>query len=168
MRDDTPQEKRDKKSVGQKMQRFRDEMGLSQLQMAERMGPKYNRKSVSKYENGSDHMRIGALFTLCDIFGVSLEELGPDRLLSDQNKLLEDYRSLNLKNREMFKSFLDYRRKLVTIYLMSPVMADFSKHAVTVFNDRRTLVRTRGVDEFTHVGYLICICYYNLSCKVAA
>ena len=104
----TPQEIQDKQAVGQKIQKFRDEMGLSQLQLAERMGKNYTRKSVSSFENGTDHMRIGALFAICDIFGVGLEELGPDRLLTDQNALLEDYRSLNLKNRETLKSLLGY------------------------------------------------------------
>ena len=108
MQGDTPQEIQDKQAVGQKIQKFRDEMGLSQLQLAERMGKNYTRKSVSSFENGTDHMRIGALFAICDIFGVGLEELGPDRLLTDQNALLEDYRSLNLKNRETLKSLLGY------------------------------------------------------------
>lgn len=108
MQGDTPQEERDKRAVGRKILRFRDEMGLSQLQLAERMGKNYTRKSVSSFEKGTDHMRIGAFFTICDIFGVGVEELGPDRLLSDQNELLNEYRSLNLKNRETLRSLLGY------------------------------------------------------------
>ena len=108
MRDDTPQEMRDKQETGQKIRRFRDERGLSQLQLAELMGTKYTRKAVSSFETGSDHMRIGALFAVCDIFGVSPEEPGPERLLSEQNEFLAEYRSLNLKNRETLKSFLGY------------------------------------------------------------
>lgn len=108
MRGDTQQEIKDKQAVGQKIQKFRDEMGLSQLQLAERMGKNYTRKSVSSFENGTDHMRIGALFAICDIFGVGLEEIGPDRLLADQDELLVEFRSLNLKNREALRSFLGY------------------------------------------------------------
>ena len=108
MRGDTQQEIEDKQAVGQKIQKFRDEMGLSQLQLAERMGKNYTRKSVSSFENGTDHMRIGALFAICDIFGVGLEEIGPDRLLADQDELLVEFRSLNLKNREALRSFLGY------------------------------------------------------------
>ena len=110
MRGDTPQEEMDKKSVGEKIQKFRTQKGLSQLQLAERMGKKYTRKSVSSFENGSDHMRIGALFSICDIFGVNLEELGPDRLLSDESEFLKDYRSLTLEEREHLRSYLDYLR----------------------------------------------------------
>ena len=108
MRDDTPQEILDKKAVGQKIQRFRLEKGLSQIQLAERMGEKYNRKSISIYESSNDHMRIGTLFALCDALGVSLEELGPDRLISEQDTLLQEYQALNLSNRETFKALLGY------------------------------------------------------------
>lgn len=110
MNDDTPQEQRDKKAVGKKIQRFRTQKGLSQIQLAERMEKNYTRKSVSTFENGSDHMRIGALFSLCDIFGVNLEELGPERLMSEENDFLKDYRSLTLEEREHLQSYLDYLR----------------------------------------------------------
>ena len=108
MRDDTPQEQMDKEAVGRKIQKFRTQKGLSQIQLAERLGKNYTRKSVSTFENGSDHMRIGALFALCDIFGVKLEELGPDRLMTEENDLLKDYRSLPLEEREHLLSYLHY------------------------------------------------------------
>ena len=66
MKGDTNQEIADKKYIGNRLRILREERGWSQEKLASKMGDKYNRKLIALYENGEDHMRMGALFAACE------------------------------------------------------------------------------------------------------
>ena len=60
-------------SIGEKIKKCRKEAGLSQEQLADRLG--VTRQSVSKWESGSAVPELVKLIALSDMFGVSVDYL---------------------------------------------------------------------------------------------
>ena len=67
----------DKYEVGKKIKARREELGLSQDQLADRLGT--NRNDVSKYETGKYEMGISALFQYAEALETDPLQLSPQR-----------------------------------------------------------------------------------------
>ena len=108
MKGDTQQENDDKKYIGNRLRILREQRGWSQEKLAAMMGDKYNRKMIAQYENGEDHMRMGALFAACEALNVSLGALVPSRLLSDTDNMLAVFHELTPENRAEAVRYAEY------------------------------------------------------------
>ena len=108
MKGDTQQENDDKKYIGNRLRILREQRGWSQEKLAAMMGEKYNRKMIAQYENGEDHMRMGALFAACEALNVSLGALVPSRLLSDTDNMLAVFHELTPENRAEAVRYAEY------------------------------------------------------------
>ena len=108
MKGDTQQENDDKKYIGNRLRILREQRGWSQEKLAAMMGDKYNRKMIAQYENGEDHMRMGALFAACEALNVSLGALVPSRLLSDTDNMLAVFHELTPDNRAEAVRYAEY------------------------------------------------------------
>ena len=108
MKGDTQQENDDKKYIGNRLRILREQRGWSQEKLAAMMGDKYNRKMIAQYENGEDHMRMGALFAACEALNVSLGALVPSRLLSDTDNMLVVFHELTPENRAEAVRYAEY------------------------------------------------------------
>lgn len=108
MKGDTKQENDDKRYIGNRLRVLREQRGWSQEKLASEMGEKYNRKLIAMYENGEDHMRMGALFAACEALEVSLGALVPSRLLSDTDNMLTAFHELTPENRAEAVRYAEY------------------------------------------------------------
>lgn len=108
MKGDTKQENDDKRYIGNRLRILREQRGWSQEKLAAMMGEKYNRKMIAQYENGEDHMRMGALFAACEALNVSLNALVPPRLLSDTDNMLTAFHELMPENRAEAVRYTEY------------------------------------------------------------
>lgn len=68
----------DAEEVGRKIYNRRKELGLSQDDLADRVGS--SRTDVCRYENGSHKMNICTFFQYCEALETDLGALGPERL----------------------------------------------------------------------------------------
>ena len=76
-----------KETFGQRFQRLRKEAGLTQEEVAEKVG--ITPQGVSKWENDLSSPDINILVKLAEILGVSVEELlGKDK---EKTKVLQDF-----------------------------------------------------------------------------
>ena len=108
MKGDSKQENDDKRYIGNRLRILREQRGWSQEKLAAMMGEKYNRKMIAQYENGEDHMRMGALFAACEALNVSLSALVPPRLLSDTDNMLTAFHELTPENRAEAVRYTEY------------------------------------------------------------
>lgn len=60
-------------TTGQRFQAFRKEIGLTQQELADKLGIK--RSSVARIENGYGNMTVPVMIKAADIFGCSLDTL---------------------------------------------------------------------------------------------
>lgn len=60
-------------SIGNRIQKFRKEKGLTQEELAEKLG--VSSQAVSKWENGASCPDIGLLPQLCRVLGITADEL---------------------------------------------------------------------------------------------
>lgn len=61
-------------NISANIARYRKEKGISQKELAEKVGAK-NLTTVSSWERGASSPDIETLFIMCDIFGVSINEM---------------------------------------------------------------------------------------------
>jgi transcriptional regulator with XRE-family HTH domain len=57
--------------IGEKIKKFRQEVGLTQRQLAERT--KHTQQSISQYENGQRNIDFKTLNEICDALGVTIK-----------------------------------------------------------------------------------------------
>lgn len=108
MKDDTPQEQRDKEAIGKKILEHRVAQGKSQDDLSEAMGYRISRKAIHSFEAGTDHIRTGHLFTICGILRISPMEILPDWLLEKTDPFLFHYQHLPPDEREHLESYLRF------------------------------------------------------------
>ncbi len=60
-------------SIGQKVKRFRELAGLSQIQIAQYLG--IDQSTISKCEKGERHFQMDQLEQLSNLFGITLADL---------------------------------------------------------------------------------------------
>ena len=71
-------------SLGEKLNTLRRRAGLSQEQLADRLG--VTRQSVSKWESGQAAPELGKLVALSELFGVSVDYLVKDGLTEPETR----------------------------------------------------------------------------------
>ena len=63
---------------------------------------------ISQFENGSDHLRIGAFFKIADVLGVTPNELSPERLIPKDQALLYDFHDLSEEHQETIRAMIKF------------------------------------------------------------
>lgn len=86
-----------KAEVAKNLLFYRKQSQMTQKELAERLGVKYN--TVSSWESGTNSIDIEVLFRVCEIFGVSLDDMygvyandSRPPLSPDESELLSLYR----------------------------------------------------------------------------
>ncbi len=112
MKGDTPRDNTDKREVGENIRLLRVGRGLTQEELVNEMngmlGKSYTPNMISLYENGRDHMHMGALFDFASFFGVSPTELIPARFLKGDDAILSQFRKLSPENRTTLIKMLKF------------------------------------------------------------
>ena len=85
----------DQKRIGAFIARCRKEKNLTQMQLAETLG--ITNQAVSKWENGRGMPDMSLLQPLCDVLGISLNELFRESIYQQRNT--------KEKQRRIFPSF---------------------------------------------------------------
>ena len=70
-----------KKLLGGKIRTIREAKRMTQEQLGEKLG--YSDRMVSKFENATDHLKIGTLFHIADALEVPLYALIPFQFLAE-------------------------------------------------------------------------------------
>lgn len=108
-----------KETISKNISKFRKESGLSQKELAEKIGAK-NLTTVSSWERGISSPDADTIIKLCELFHVSLNDLYNienkeiELSLSEKNHI-KKYRSLNDSGKEMVNMVLEkeYERSKV-------------------------------------------------------
>ena len=100
--------------VSENIRRYRDEFGLTQAQLADKIG--VDRTSVTQWENGVAKPRFGNMAKLAEVFGVDVTDIvaesfhrtkPPSVVLNvEEVVLLENYRALDESGRKMAQDAL--------------------------------------------------------------
>lgn len=95
-------------TLGNRLKSLRIDAGLTQEQLAERIGVK--KQNISRYENGRVEPNIRTAKRIAEALGVTLEDIASSvsvsdftKLSSDETQLVEDYRALNKEGREYIR-----------------------------------------------------------------
>ncbi|NQG98448.1 helix-turn-helix transcriptional regulator [Streptococcus suis] len=73
--------------IGQQIKNYRKQIGLTQKELAEKLGMGHT--TVANYEKGFRSPKKDTLFDLADVFGVSIDDLFPQRTTTAPNSLIE-------------------------------------------------------------------------------
>ena len=102
-----------KLTIAKNIRTFREKAGLTQKQLADKLGVKHN--AISNWEKCVNAVDIGTLFKICKILGVSINDmygaetpLTKDNLTSKQLALLNRYDSLDEHGKRIVDTILDY------------------------------------------------------------
>ena len=94
-----------KKNISKNIGRYREAIGMSQKELANRLGVVPSR--ISNWETGANCPTIDILFQVCEILGVSINDIYgvyPDSkfvLRYDEQEILKKYRELDAHGKEM-------------------------------------------------------------------
>ena len=80
----------DLEATGQKLKTLRKRAGLTQEQLAERVGGTCTNTVISRYERGNTEMGIQTMYDIAEALGVPPSELIPDRLLHNNDGIHKD------------------------------------------------------------------------------
>lgn len=106
-------------TVGERIKQRREELGLTQMQLAYKMG--YNtRSSISRTEQAGDDIGTNRIVKFAEALNVSPaylmgweDDSGVDFTVTDDEKLIiESYRKSDLETKKMIKRLLLYAEKL--------------------------------------------------------
>ena len=106
------------KKVGKFISQCRKEKGMTQAQVAERFG--VSNVAVSKWENGKSLPDASIMIELCDLLGITVNEL-----LSGEKINMEEYKEKaesNLISAQNEKNVLKKRTRLLKIGLISVIV----------------------------------------------
>lgn len=102
-------------SLGQRIKTFREQNGMSQQQLSEKL--KVSRPTISQIENGEREISADELITLSEIFNLSIDSLldmekGPEVILSEAKKTKKARPQIRInvpqKNLEKFRQVFLY------------------------------------------------------------
>ncbi len=94
-----------KKNISKNIGRYREAIGMSQKELANRLGVVPSR--ISNWETGANCPTIDILFQVCEILGVSINDIYgvyPDSkfiLRYNEQEILKKYRELDAHGKEM-------------------------------------------------------------------
>ena len=108
-----------KEEIAKNLLFYRKKAGLTQKELAVKLGVKNT--AVSNWESGNNSIDIETLFSACEIFGVtlndmygrySIEKSRPAVLSADEERLLVAFRQLNPQGQEYILQTLDMAAKV--------------------------------------------------------
>lgn len=105
-----------KEEIAKNLAFYRKRAGLTQKELAEKLGLSHN--SISSWENGKNSIDIETLFEVCEILGVTINDMYGGMAIKDatitvkERELLDSYRSLT----QTGKNFVTDNIKLVLTY----------------------------------------------------
>ena len=74
-------DRREQKLIGAELRRQRENRGLTQAELAVKMGGDYTEEFISRYENGDIPMEIGSFFTVLEVLHADINAFDPVRLM---------------------------------------------------------------------------------------
>ncbi|MBU0488383.1 MAG: helix-turn-helix domain-containing protein [Bacteroidetes bacterium] len=101
------------KIIGRNLKKYRNQMGLTQDQLATYLG--VERSTISHYETAEREASLGHLSRLADLFGIELEELSETDEARQSAKLAFAFRRDGFDERDM-ESIASFQ-KIVRNYL---------------------------------------------------
>lgn len=116
-----------KEEIAKNLLYYRKKAGFTQKEFAAKLGVKNT--AVSNWESGNNSIDIETLFSACEIFGVTLNDMygryssaAPSaELTADEEKLLSGYRTLNNQGKEYILQTLSMAAQ---VYIKSDCPAD--------------------------------------------
>ncbi|MBQ9142338.1 MAG: helix-turn-helix transcriptional regulator [Lachnospiraceae bacterium] len=110
----------DTKKIGMFLKQLRNEMGMTQEQLGEKLG--VSNKTISRWETGNYMPPVDCLNMLSDIYHISINEiLGGERASGDEfTKIAEQNITATLK--ELEKDFQTFEKKMVCILAVTTLL----------------------------------------------
>jgi len=110
----------DTKKIGMFLKQLRNEMGMTQEQLGEKLG--VSNKTISRWETGNYMPPVDCLNMLSDIYHISINEiLGGERASGDEfTKIAEQNITATLK--ELEKDFQTFEKKMMCILAVTTVL----------------------------------------------
>ena len=110
----------DTKKIGLLLKQLRNENGMTQEQLGEKLG--VSNKTISRWETGNYMPPVDCLNMLSDIYHISINEiLGGERASGDEfTKMAEQNITATLK--ELEKGFQTYEKKMLCILALTTVL----------------------------------------------
>ena len=110
----------DTKKIGMFLKELRNENGMTQEQLGEKLG--VSNKTISRWETGNYMPPVDCLNMLSDIYHISINEiLGGERASGDEfTKMAEQNITATLK--ELEKGFQTYEKKMLCILALTTVL----------------------------------------------
>ena len=110
----------DTKMIGMFLKQLRNEMGMTQEQLGEKLG--VSNKTISRWETGNYMPPVDCLNMLSDIYHISINEiLGGERASGDEfTKIAEQNITATLK--ELEKDFQTFEKKMVCILAVTTLL----------------------------------------------
>lgn len=121
-----------KEEIAKNLLFYRKKAGLTQKELATKLGVKNT--AVSNWESGNNSIDIETLFSACEIFGVTLNDMygkysfeksSAAVLSADEERLLATYRKLNPQGQEYILQTLDMAEK---VYIKADSVSDVEKY----------------------------------------
>ena len=99
-----------KQEIAKNLLFYRKQSRMTQKELAEKLGVKHN--AISSWESGTNSIDIDLLFRVCEVFGVSINDMyGPyadkDSLFPSERQLIKKYRALDAHGKRMIDFALD-------------------------------------------------------------
>ena len=110
----------DTKKIGMFLKQWRNERGMTQEQLGEKLG--VSNKTISRWETGNYMPPVDCLNMLSDIYHISINEiLGGERASGDEfTKIAEQNITATLK--ELEKDFQTFEKKMVCILAVTTLL----------------------------------------------
>lgn len=110
----------DTKKIGIFLKELRNEKGMTQEQLGEKIG--VSNKTISRWETGKYMPPVECLNMLCDIYNISINEiLGGERASGDEfTKIAEENITVTLKGLE--KNYQTFKKKMMCILAVTTVL----------------------------------------------
>ncbi len=110
----------DTKKIGIFLKELRNEKGMTQEQLGEKIG--VSNKTISRWETGKYMPPVECLNMLCDIYNISINEiLGGERASGDEfTKIAEENITVTLKGVE--KNYQTFKKKMMCILAVTTVL----------------------------------------------
>ena len=151
----------DQRKIGKFIAECRKRKGLTQMQLAERLG--ITDKAISKWERGVAMPDTGLMLDLCDILGISVNELLYGEEISMENNekneqlLLDMAKELEKKNKTIWRSMW-----IILIASMTALLAGLLAAAFLVPEGPWQLVAVIGV-----CVVFLTPCFYVLKLEIS-
>lgn len=102
----SPEDRRIMREVGERMQKARKSMGLTQEQFGEKTGDKRIANRLSLYETGGDHMGMLVFFRITKALNLTPNDLAPRTLFPEGMSITDDFLSLTQEQQQMIRNLI--------------------------------------------------------------